>query len=439
MKFGTDGIRGLANRDVTPELALALGRASARVLGGPSIAVGRDPRWSGPMLEAAFVAGVLSEGVSVELLGVVPTPAVAYRAQVANIPAAMISASHNPFGDNGIKVFAAGGLKLADAAQAELERALAETATPGDVPIGRAVGRVEPVDVSAGYLAHLLGSLGGTGVPLDGMSIVLDCGHGAASALAERAFVAAGAAVTMLNVSPDGANINDNCGSTNTSGLSEAVVSVGADLGFAFDGDADRMLAVDRHGDEVDGDHLIAIAAIDMKARGLLTADTVVVTVMTNLGFRKGMQRHAIAVVDTNVGDRYVLEALDSGGFVLGGEQSGHIIFRDRATTGDGMLSAMMIAEVVARSGHGLDHLADEAMTRMPQVLENVRIASPMPDVTDRIADAIAEATTALGADGRVLVRPSGTEPVVRVMIEAADLQVARHWAGVLGAAVAAI
>lgn len=427
MKFGTDGIRGVANQELTPELALSIGRASARVLGGSTMSVGRDPRWSGPMLEAAFVAGVLSEGVSVEVLGVVPTPAVAFRSQQAGAPAAMISASHNPFGDNGIKLFAAGGLKLDDAVQNELEGVLAEIRSgkgsavdSGRVPVGGDLGDVSSFDVSSLYLDHLLGAIGSSvDRPLAGMNVVLDCAHGASSALAGPLFERAGAAVTVLNCAPNGTNINDACGSTHPERLQAAVVELGADLGCAFDGDADRMLAVDATGRLIDGDQLIALCAIDLKSRGRLAHDTVVVTVMSNLGFRQGMARAGIGVRDTAVGDRYVLEALDSEGFNLGGEQSGHIILRDFATTGDGLLSALLTSEIVARSDVGLAALADAAMTRLPQVLVNVRIQRPMPDVADRIASEIAEVEGLLGADGRVLVRPSGTEPVVRIMVEA--------------------
>lgn len=426
MRFGTDGIRGVANAQLTPELALAIGRAAARVLGGPVITVGRDPRWSGPMLEAAFVAGACAEGVSVELLGVVPTPAVALRSETANCPAAMISASHNPFGDNGIKLFAPGGLKLSDEVQALLEAELDAAGAKADAPTGRDVGTVGTYDVAPDYVRHV-----GESIPdgaLAGLKVVLDCGNGASSDVASTVFTRLGAEVVALHVTPDGSNINDASGSTHPESLRTAVVAEGAQLGFAFDGDADRMLAVDHQGRLIDGDQLIAVAAVDLKRRGLLVNDTVVVTVMSNLGFRIGMAAEGIEVVDTAVGDRYVLEALDQGGHVLGGEQSGHIIFRDRATTGDGVLSAVVIAEIVARTGRPLADLADAAMTRLPQVLRNVRIQAPMPDVTDRIADELTAAAAALGADGRVLVRPSGTEPVVRVMVEAVDAVTAQQW-----------
>jgi len=440
VRFGTDGIRGVANSQLTPELALAVGRAAARVLGGPTITVGRDPRVSGPMLEAAFVAGVCSEGVSVELLGVVPTPAVAFRSQQAGVPAAMISASHNPFADNGLKLFAAGGLKLGDDVQARVEQTLEEIRFGSDAterPVGAGVGVVTRHDVAPDYVAHVEDS-----VPegaLAGLRVVLDCGNGAASALARPLFEALGASVDTINVDPDGCNINEAGGSTHTDGLQARVVDTGADVGFAFDGDADRMLAVDAAGRLIDGDQLMALTAFDLKARNRLVGNTVVVTVMTNLGFRIAMRNFGIDVVDTAVGDRFVLEALDAGGFVLGGEQSGHIIFRDRATTGDGLLSAAVIAEILVRAGRPLAELVDIAMTRLPQILRNVRIAAPMPDVADRLAVELAEAEAALGDSGRVLVRPSGTEPVVRVMVEAVDQTTASDWCDRLVAAVEAL
>lgn len=439
MRFGTDGIRGVANSELTPELAARVGRAAARVLGGPVIAVGRDPRRSGPMLEAAFVAGCCAEGVDVELLGVVPTPAVAFRSQVGGCAAAMISASHNPFGDNGIKLFGAGGTKLSDAVQARVEAELAASsgaggAATGDVPVGAGVGTVRSFDVVGSYVDHVVAS-----VPdrcLEGLRVVLDCANGAASALAAPTFERLGAAVEVLHASPDGCNINAGAGSTHPESLQAAVVASGADAGFAFDGDADRMLAVDGAGRLVDGDQLMALAAVDLRDRGLLAHDTVVVTVMSNLGFRLAMREAGIRVVDTAVGDRFVLEALDAGGFSLGGEQSGHIIFRERATTGDGLLSAVVVAEIVARRARPLGELVDSVMTRLPQVLVNVRIANPMPDVADRLAADLADAAAELGDDGRVLVRPSGTEPLVRVMVEAVDHDTAEVWAERLAGAV---
>jgi len=398
------------------------------------------------MLEAAFIAGVCSEGVSVESLGVVPTPAVAFRSDQAHRPAAMISASHNPFADNGIKLFAPGGLKLSDAVQLRLEAVLGGLGDASgfrdQVPVGDQLGQTTSYDVGPAYLDHVVASIDPAAdgaLPLSGLRVVVDCANGAASALALDAFTALGASATSLHDRPDGRNINDASGSTHPEALQAAVVAAGADCGFAFDGDADRMLAVDAAGRLVDGDQLIAIAAIDLKSRGRLANDTVVVTVMTNLGFRIGMRRHGISVVDTAVGDRYVLEALDTGSFVLGGEQSGHIIFRDRATTGDGLLSAVTIAEVISRSGRPIADLADSAMTRLPQVLRNVRVAGPAGDVAAKIANEVRAVEAALGETGRVLVRASGTEPLVRVMVEATDEATAEHWAAHLADAVAAL
>lgn len=440
MRFGTDGIRGVANEALTPELALAVGRATARVLGGPKIAVGQDPRRSGAMLEAAFIAGVCAEGVDVERLGVVPTPTVAFQSQVVGCPAAMISASHNPFSDNGIKVFAPGGVKLTDGVQNELEAVLGEVMSGRSEsagPTGVDVGSVADVAVVGRYIDHVVEAVAADS--LRGMSVVLDCANGAASSVASEAFIRAGASPIVIHAEPDGCNINRQCGSTHPESLQEAVRAHGAACGFAFDGDADRVLAVDASGRLIDGDQLIALAAIDRKGRGELAHDSVVVTVMSNLGFRLGMARAGIAVVDTAVGDRYVLEAMDSGGFVLGGEQSGHIIFRDRATTGDGVLSALTVASIMARDGKGLGELADSAMTRFPQILRNVRIAAPMPDVVERISGELAAASEALGDEGRVLVRPSGTEPVVRVMVEAIVPEHAELWASTLVGAVEAL
>lgn len=424
MRFGTDGVRGVANAALTGEFAMALGRATARVLGGSTFLIGRDTRRSGTLLESAFAAGLCAEGVSVELLGVVPTPAVAALCADDGVAGAVISASHNPFPDNGIKIFAAGGRKLADAVQAEIERAV-DSILAGDgaaTPLtGASVGTVGVrSDATQRYLDHLHRSVPAS--DFDGARVVLDCGHGASYQVASRAFEARGATVIVINADPDGTNINAGCGSTHPDVLVAAVRDAGADLGFAFDGDADRVVAVGSDGTVIDGDELIAMNAADLRDRGELAEDTVVVTVMTNLGFRQAMGRAGIVVVDTAVGDRYVLEALDAGGFVLGGEQSGHIIFRDVATTGDGVLAALRTTELVRRSGRTIEALAASSMTRLPQTLVNVAISQPMPDVTERIAEALGAAAALLGTSGRVLVRPSGTEPVVRVMVEASDV-----------------
>ena len=426
LEFGTDGIRGLANEELTPELVLALGRAAARVLGGPFL-VGRDTRRSGPMLQAAFSAGVASEGMGVVDLGVIPTPGVAFASAGWRAPGAVVSASHNPFPDNGIKLFAPGGRKLTDDEEATLEAEFArvaagagEAGSPGARPTGAGVGTLDadPAAVEA-YAAHLEASLEGR--TLEELFVVLDCGHGAASAVAPAVMRATGARVQVLGDEPDGTNVNQGCGSTDLTALREAVVGYGADVGLAFDGDADRVLAVDGTGEAVDGDHLIALCALDLRSRGRLKGDTVVVTVMTNLGFRLAMEAAGIAVHETAVGDRYVLEALDTNGWSLGGEQSGHLVFRDLATTGDGLLTGLQLLDLLARRGRPLADLAPEAMTRLPQVLCNVRLAvrRDAASVAEALGPAAAAEQERLGPSGRVLVRPSGTEPLVRVMVEA--------------------
>jgi phosphoglucosamine mutase len=423
LKFGTDGVRGVANAELTPELALALGRAAARVLGGDRFAIGRDTRRSGPMLEAALSAGLVSEGVDVELLGVAPTPEVAWWSVTADAPAAVVSASHNPFADNGIKLFAAGGRKLADDVEARLEHELrgllVDAAPQRDTPTGAGLGAVRAVAASAhaGYRAAVSGSLAGR--RLAGLRAVVDCAHGAASVVAPAVLSDLGVDLEVIHADPDGTNINAGCGSTHPQAVAREVVERGADVGVAFDGDADRVLLVDAAGELVDGDHIIAICAIDRHERGVLAGDSVVVTVMTNLGFRLAMDKRGVHVVETQVGDRYVLEELESRRLHLGGEQSGHVIFRDLATTGDGLLTALQVLDVAVRSGRGLADLAGDAMTRLPQVLRNVRVTERDPAVAERLAGPIAAVEARLGDQGRVLVRPSGTEPLVRVMVEA--------------------
>lgn len=426
LRFGTDGVRGAANEELTAEYALAFGRAVARVLRPDEVIVGRDTRLSGPMLEGALCAGISAEGVTVRVLGVCPTPAVAWACAEAATSGVMISASHNPYGDNGLKVFAAGGLKLTDAQEAAFDPVLAPLLA-GE--LGRAAGDSSPVspvgpvrlDRSAieRYADAVVASVEGR--RLDGLRVVIDCANGAAFEVAPEVLGRLGATLVVLADQPDGVNINAACGSTHLEGLQAAVLANGAHLGLAFDGDADRVLAVDAAGRAIDGDQLIAMCAIDRYQRGVLAGDTVVVTVMTNLGFRLGMARHGIKVAETAVGDRYVLEALEAGRFSLGGEQSGHVIFRDLATTGDGLLSAVQVLDLSARSGRSLAELADAAMTRLPQVLRNVRVVGDAKAVVAAMAPAIDAVTARLGAEGRVLVRPSGTEPLVRVMAEAAD------------------
>ncbi len=423
LKFGTDGVRGVANAELTPELALALGRAAAQVLGGERFAIGRDTRRSGALLEAALTAGLTGEGVDVIQLGVAPTPEVAWWSASEDASAAVVSASHNPFADNGIKLFSAGGRKLPDDVEERLEAELQSllAARLGDdgsaAPTGADVGTVTSVSAHQGYGAAVAASLGGR--RLDRLHVVADCAHGAASVVAPGVLRGLGARVEVLHDTPDGTNINEGSGSTHPEALQRAVVELGADVGVAFDGDADRVLLVDAAGDLVDGDHIIAICAIDRHERGALAHDTVVVTVMTNLGFRLAMEQRGIRVVETTVGDRYVLEALEAGGYALGGEQSGHVIFRELATTGDGLLTAVQALDVVVRSGRPLADLAGAAMTRLPQVLRNVPVAERDPAIVDRLAPQIAAVEARLGEKGRVLMRTSGTEPLVRVMVEA--------------------
>jgi phosphoglucosamine mutase len=425
LRFGTDGVRGVANVDLTPELVVALGRAAARVLGSGRFLLGRDTRVSGPMLQGALSAGLVAEGTDVADLGVIPTPGVAWASAELRLAAAMISASHNPFPDNGIKFFAPGGRKLSDQVEArleaELDRLLARVGASQGGPTGSGVGRMVVHDGRAGYVRALVDTLEGR--RLDGLAVVVDCANGAASSVAPEALAAVGAEVAVINDRPDGTNINAGAGSNHPDGLAAAVVSRGADVGLAFDGDADRVVAVDRTGAVVDGDQLIAICALDRKQRGLLVDDTVVVTVMTNLGFRHAMRDHGIQVVETKVGDRYVLEALEGGGWSLGGEQSGHVIFPDLATTGDGILTGLQVLDVMVRSGRSLEELAG-VMTRLPQVLRNVRVADRrgLAEATGLWAR-VDDVCQRLGSRGRVLVRPSGTEPVVRVMVEALSLE----------------
>ncbi|ARH91792.1 MULTISPECIES: phosphoglucosamine mutase [Streptomyces] len=433
--FGTDGVRGVANADLTAELALGLSVAAAHVLAEvgtfeghrPVAVVGRDPRASGEFLEAAVVAGLASAGVDVLRVGVLPTPAVAYlTGSLGADLGVMLSASHNPMPDNGIKFFARGGHKLAD----ELEDRIEETyrahssGEPWERPTGSGVGRVTVYDEGFdNYVAHLVGVLPNR---LDGLKVVIDGAHGAASRVSPEAFARAGAEVVTLGTDPDGLNINDGCGSTHLGPLRAAVVEHGADLGVAHDGDADRCLAVDREGNEVDGDQILAVLALGMREAGVLRKNTVVATVMSNLGFKLALEREGIDLVRTAVGDRYVLEEMKAHGFALGGEQSGHVIVLDHATTGDGTLTGLMLAARVAATGRTLGELAG-VMERLPQILVNV------PDVdrsrvatSPELTAAVAEAERELGATGRVLLRPSGTEPLVRVMVEAADIEQAR-------------
>ncbi len=432
--FGTDGVRGLANGQLTAELALDLSVAAARVLASrgefeghrPLAVVGRDTRISGQFLEHAVVAGLASAGVDVLRLRVLPTPAVAYMTQALGADlGVVISASHNPMPDNGIKFLARGGLKLDDAVEREIEQHLDE---PWDRPVGGAVGRVTPYATPVQeYVDHLVSTID---QPLAGIKVVLDCAHGAAYEAGPAALHAAGAEVIAIGTDPDGLNINDGCGSTHLGPLQAAVVEHGADVGFALDGDADRCLAVDHEGTIVDGDQLMAILAIAMSEHGRLHKNTVVATVMSNLGFVHAMKSAGIGVRQTKVGDRYVLEAMRVSGYSLGGEQSGHVIMSEHATTGDGVLTALHVLERMAATRSGLRELAS-VVTRLPQVLVNVPdVDKSRADDDPVVAAAVAEEEAALGDSGRILLRPSGTENLVRVMVEAGTEEDARSVAG---------
>jgi phosphoglucosamine mutase len=422
-RFGTDGIRGVADAELTVELAFGLGRAAARVLRAPAFLIGRDTRQSGPGLQAAFSEGAASEGVDVVDVGVLPTPALAFLSEVRGLPAVVVSASHNPFEDNGIKLFGAGGVKLPpdieEAIEAELDFVLDSPA--GGVPAtGSRTGTLSrDPDAADEYVARLCAALGEC--RFEGMHVVLDCANGAASEVAPRVFASLGAKLTTLAAEPDGTNINAGCGSTNPSMLAAHVVESGADLGLAFDGDADRLIAVDGTGAVVDGDVLLALFALDLAERGELPGNAVVVTVMTNFGFRLAMAARGIGVRETPVGDRAVLTALDAEALALGGEPSGHIVFRHLATTGDGILTGLSLVDVVLRSGRPLSELAHGLIERVPQLLVNVEVDEPHRLAgADAVWAAVADVEATLGERGRVVLRASGTEPLVRVMVEAA-------------------
>ncbi|HUH53168.1 MAG TPA: phosphoglucosamine mutase [Microbacteriaceae bacterium] len=429
--FGTDGVRGLAGVDVTAELALRLAGAAAFVLGREArsesrratAVIARDPRVSGEFISAAVAAGLAAAGVDVLDAGVIPTPAIAYLVQDTNADfGVMVSASHNPAPDNGIKFFASGGLKLADEIEAEIE---AKLQTPLLSTTGREVGRIRRfADAEDRYLVHLLGTL--EGLDLSGLHVALDCAHGAAAGVSPDVFAAAGAKVTVIGNEPDGFNINDGIGSTHLDKLIETVINSEADLGIAHDGDADRCLAVDNVGNVIDGDKIMAILALSMSARGKLVDNTLVATVMSNLGLKLAMADNGIDVIQTGVGDRYVLEALNKEGLSLGGEQSGHVIMREYATTGDGILTGLHLAAEVKRTGKPLRDLAS-CMQVYPQVLVNVHGVDRSRTQTDEVLQqAVHQAEEALSGDGRILLRASGTEPLVRVMVEAATLEQAQ-------------
>ncbi|MBH0053328.1 phosphoglucosamine mutase [Salinibacterium sp. NG253] len=443
--FGTDGVRGLANSDLTVELALGLAQSAAVVLGQGRVAdgrrasgrrpvavVARDPRVSGEFISAAVSAGLASSGVDVFDAGVIPTPAAAFL--VADFKAdlgVMISASHNPAPDNGIKFFGQGGTKLPDEVEDRIEAALA---APSLAPTGIEVGRIRRfADAEDRYVVHLLSTLPNQ---LDGIHVVLDCAHGAAAGVSPQVFTDAGAKVTVIGADPDGININEGVGSTHLDNLASAVLAHGADVGIAHDGDADRCLAVDKEGNIVDGDQIMAILAVSMAERGVLNDRTLVATVMSNLGLRRAMAEHNIKMLETKVGDRYVLEALGEHGLSLGGEQSGHVIMTKFATTGDGILTGLHLVAEMARTGKTLAQLA-AVMTVYPQVLVNVRgVDHHALGSNAAIADAVAAVEAELGDTGRVLLRASGTEPMIRVMVEAEHHEVAQQMADRLAAVV---
>jgi len=439
--FGTDGVRGLANRDVTAELALGLSVAAARVLASegafaghrPRAVVGRDSRASGEFLSAAVAAGLASAGVDVDDVGLLPTPAVAFLTAEAGVDLGVVlSASHNPMPDNGIKFLARGGHKLPDEVEREIEARLGEAWAH---PLGGDVGRIRTDSGRAAeaYVEHLVRSIGS---PLTGLRIAMDCANGAASEVGPVALRAAGAEVLVINAAPDGRNINERCGSTHPEQLQAFVVASGADLGVAFDGDADRCLAVDAAGQLVDGDQIMGVLAMALHEQGELAHDTLVLTVMSNLGLRLAMTAAGIATVDTAVGDRYVLEAMRAGGYGLGGEQSGHIILARYATTGDGILTALQLASRMAATGSPLAELAG-VVHRLPQTLLNVSgVDRARASDDELLAEAVALAAKRLGDGGRVLLRPSGTEPLVRVMVEAGTQQEADEVAAELAAVV---
>ncbi|MEA2505448.1 MAG: phosphoglucosamine mutase [Actinomycetota bacterium] len=423
--FGTDGVRGIANRDLTPDLALTLGRAAGSVLAGPGpVVLGRDTRISGPMLEAALAAGLCSAGLDVALAGVLPTPAVSFlTVDVAASAGGMVSASHNPVDDNGIKFFSTEGAKVSSEIEAAIESAM-ESPSNEELPVGTGVGGVQAIsDAADRYVDHLVSTLRG---PLQGLRVVLDCAYGAAWEVGPRAFARAGAAVVAMNAEPDGSRINVDCGSTSLGPLSRRVLDEEADLGIALDGDADRMLAVDERGMVIDGDAMLAITAVRMAEAGELNRNVVVTTVMANLGLQHALAEHAIEVLTVPVGDRFVSEAMLDAGSVLGGEQSGHIIFGAHARTGDGILAGLQLASFAAASDEPVSQLV-HLFEPFPQVLINVRVTSKEAlGSAEPLWEHVTSLEERLGQRGRVLLRASGTEPLIRVMVEAQDEALAR-------------
>ncbi len=425
--FGTDGVRGVANTELTSELALTLGKATARVLVDhtkdhkPKVVIGRDPRASGEMLEAALVAGLTSVGVDVLLASIVPTPAIAYLVTYYSADAGfVISASHNPMQDNGIKIFDANGKKLSDELEDEIESLMN---TDFSAPIGEAIGRVKHlVDAEQAYIAYLLQTI--EPMALKGLNLVVDCANGAASEIAPEVYERAGANVFAIHAQADGYNINRNCGSTYIDEIRKVVTQGEFDLGISHDGDADRCLAVDKEGNLIDGDHILAILAIDLKSQDRLKHNTVVSTVMANLGFTQAMTANKINTVQTAVGDRYVLAEMENNDYQLGGEQSGHIIFRKHSTTGDGILTALQLMQTMTNQQKSLGELA-QVITKFPQVLINVAQVDKAKIENAQLQSTVKEVEATLGAKGRVLLRVSGTEPLIRVMVEAETDQLA--------------
>ncbi len=440
LTFGTDGVRGEFGKELTENYAANLAEVAAKVLQCNLVVIGRDTRESGVLLETAITKALATMGVEVQLMGVAPTPAIAFAARKHGVVAIAITASHNLYQDNGIKIFGAGGCKLSDAEQESIEQAMlarGENAKAADnmVPSSAKSGVARP-ELLQEYCDWLVGLV--RPGALKNLHVALDCANGAFSHVAPEVFSKLGATVTTINATPDGRNINLQCGATHPEPLSEVVKSVGAHFGVAFDGDGDRLIAVDGNAQIVDGDHLLAISALDMKHRGTLRNNKVVVTVMTNIGFHQAMKNAGIEVVTTPVGDRSVLLALDDESLSLGGEQSGHIIYRDLATTGDGLLAAVSLAALIAESKKSLSEIANTAMTSFPQVLINLRVGKRVDGVDQLFKSEIAAAEKTLGASGRVLVRASGTEPMVRVMVEAPQQDIAEKVAATLAEAITA-
>ena len=432
LRFGTDGVRGVALREITPNAVFAFARAAARALRCDRVVVGHDPRESSPQLARAVVDGFRAEGVEVLFAGMAPTPAVAHLAATMSCAAAVVTASHNPYTDNGLKFFRVGGTKLDDAEEAGIQSIYEQLVADG-VAYQPLQGDPRTIALDT-YADHVVAAA--SGVPA-GLRVVVDCANGAMSEIAPHVLRRLGVDAVVVHSSPDGRNINVECGAAHAEALSAAVREHPCDFGIAFDGDGDRLVACTADGEIVDGDHLIAMSAIDMQRRGVLANNSVVVTVMTNVGFHRAMQRHGIRVETTPVGDRSVMVALEAGGLSLGGEQSGHIIHRDLATTGDGLLAAVQLFGVLARAGSSLADVSAQAMTSFPQVLLNVAVRGAAAPLVAQCADVTASVEAELGGDGRVLVRPSGTEPLVRVMVEAQSIDAARAGAQRIAAAIA--